>query len=212
MAISGPSVNSIDCAPPLYSEAMNESERQVPPAGGARRETIVLIGMMGAGKSAVGRRLAKQLDLPFVDADGEIETAAGCTIGELFAREGEAQFREGERRVMVRLLSGAPCVLAAGGGAFLDAGTRAAVAAAGVSVWLRADIDTLLARTKHRRHRPLLNTDNPRAVLETLAAAREATYALADVAVDSAAGPVESTVAAVLDALQDRHHQDRHHD
>ena len=206
MAISGPSVNSIDGAPPLYSEAMNESERQVPPTSGTRRDTIVLIGMMGAGKSAVGRRLARHFDLPFVDADSEIETAAGCTIGELFARDGEARFREGERKVMARLLAGRPCVLAAGGGAFLDAATRAAVAAAGVSVWLRADIDILLARTMHRQHRPLLNTDNPRAVLETLATAREATYALADVAVDSNAGPIEDTVAAVLDALQDHQH------
>ncbi len=183
---------------------MNESKRQTPADSGGRRKTIVLIGMMGAGKSAVGRRLAKSLDMPFVDADIEIESAAGCTIAELFARDGEAHFREGERKVMARLLGGPPCVVAAGGGAFLDAATRAAVAAKGVSVWLRADIDTLLTRTMHRRHRPLLNADDPRAVLERLAAARGATYSLADLVVDSNAGPVEETVAAVLGALQDR--------
>ncbi len=183
---------------------MNESKRQVPANGGGRRKSIVLIGMMGAGKSAVGRRLAKALDMPFVDADSEIETAAGCTIAEIFERDGEAQFREGERKVMARLLGNPPCVVAAGGGAFLDAATRAAVAATATSVWLRSDIDTLLARTRHRQHRPLLNSDNPRAVLEQLAAARDATYGLADVVVESNAGPVEATVEAVLAALQDR--------
>ena len=178
---------------------MNETVMR--PADSARR-TVVLVGMMGAGKSAVGRRLATRLGLPFVDADAEIEKAAGCTIADLFANHGEAAFRDGERRVMARLLAGPPCVLATGGGAFMDAETRAAVAASGISVWLRADVETLLARTSRHKNRPLLNADDPRAVLERLAAERAATYALADITVDSDERPVEDTTKAVVEALE----------
>ena len=169
---------------------------------GSRRQTVVLVGMMGAGKSAIGRRLATQLGLPFVDGDTEIEKAAGCSIADLFAAHGEAAFRDGERRVMARLLAGPACVLATGGGAFMDPDTRAAVAAAGVSVWLRADVDTLLARTARHKDRPLLNDGDPRQVLERLATERAPTYALADITVDSNDRPVEETTDAVIEALR----------
>ncbi len=146
---------------------------------------LVLVGMPGAGKSSVGRRLAKRLALPFFDADDEIETAAGMTIPEIFASRGEAEFRLGEKRVMARLIQGAPNIVATGGGAFMNEHTRAAVRAGGISIWLRADLATLLRRVKKRNDRPLLAHGDAGERLAALLAAREHIYALADVTVDS---------------------------
>ncbi|HEX7007990.1 MAG TPA: shikimate kinase [Alphaproteobacteria bacterium] len=163
--------------------------------------TIVLVGLMGAGKSCVGRRLATRLGLPFIDADREIEQAAGCSIPEFFARHGEAAFRDGERRVIKRLLSNPVHVLATGGGAFMDPQTRALVRECGISVWLRADLDLLLRRVLRRTDRPLLQVADPRRKLEELIALRYPVYAEADVTVDSDDGPPEATVEKVIDAL-----------
>lgn len=164
-------------------------------------KTIALVGLMGAGKTSIGRRLAQRLGLPFVDADAEIEAAAGCTIEEIFQRHGEAAFRDGERRVIARLLDNPPHVLATGGGAFIDPATRALMRARAVSVWLRADLDLMLARVGRRGNRPLLKTGEPRAVLERLVAERYPVYAEADITVDSVDGPPELTVERVLAAL-----------
>lgn len=164
-------------------------------------KTIVLVGLMGAGKSCVGRRLATRLGLPFIDADREIEQAAGCSIPEFFARHGEAAFRDGERRVIKRLLGNPVHVLATGGGAFMDPQTRALVRERGISVWLRADLDLLLRRVLRRSDRPLLQVADPRRKLEELIALRYPVYAEADVTVDSDDGPPEATVEKVIDAL-----------
>jgi Shikimate kinase len=166
-------------------------------------QTVVLVGLMGAGKTSVGRHLAKRLELPFVDADEEIVRAAGLTVPEIFERFGEQAFRDAERRVIARLLSEDAKVLATGGGAFLDAATREAIARQAVSVWLRADLDVLYGRTVGRRHRPLLNTGDPRATLATLMAARYPVYALADIVVDSVDGPIDQMVERVYAALVD---------
>ncbi|WP_394114796.1 3-dehydroquinate synthase [Xanthobacter lutulentifluminis] len=168
---------------------------------GLGRRSIVLVGMPGAGKSSVGRRLAKRLGLAFVDADEEIERAAGMPIPEIFAQRGEAEFREGEKRVMVRLLQSGPCVLATGGGAFMNADTRAAVAQSGVSVWLRADLNTLLRRVRKRTDRPLLAQGDPAQKLAALLAQRGDTYALADVTVDSRDVVHELVVEEVIGAV-----------
>lgn len=169
-----------------------------------QRRHIVLIGLMGAGKSCVGRRLATRLGWDFVDADSEIETAAGCSIPEIFERHGERYFRDGERRVIARLLAAErPQVIATGGGAYMDAETRAAIAHAGVAVWLRADLDVLVRRTARRDNRPLLKKDNPRRVLKDLMEERYPIYAQADLTVDSADGPLDASVARVLQTLQD---------
>ncbi|MGE0154445.1 MAG: shikimate kinase [Reyranellaceae bacterium] len=164
--------------------------------------TIVLVGLMGAGKSAIGRRLAQRLHLPFVDADQEIERAAGCTIDEFFARHGEAAFREGERRVMARLLDQPVHVLATGGGAFIDETTRTLVRNRGISVWLRAELPLLLERVQRRSNRPLLKQGDPRQVLEQLMQKRYPVYAEADVTVDSRDNPAEHTTQDVIEALQ----------
>ena len=164
--------------------------------------SIVLVGLMGAGKSCIGRRLAQRLELPFVDADAEIEAAAGCTIEEIFARHGEAEFRAGERRVIARLLGGPRQVIATGGGSFMDPGTRAAIRAHGVSVWLRAELELLLKRTARRNNRPLLKQGDPRQILGDLMEQRYPVYAEADVVVDSRDGPPEATVERVLRGLE----------
>jgi shikimate kinase len=172
------------------------------PLGG---RSIVLVGLMGAGKSSIGRRLAQRIGLEFLDADAEIERAAGCTIEEIFARFGEPAFRDGERRVIQRLLEeGRPIVLATGGGAFMDGETRAAVRQHGISVWLRADIEVLLRRVARRSNRPLLKQGDPREVLERLMAARHPVYAEADLVVDSDDSPPEATVDRVIEALRGR--------
>jgi len=164
-------------------------------------QTIVLVGLMGAGKSCIGRRLAQKLNVSFVDADAEIEQAAGCSISEIFEKYGEAAFRDGERRVMARLLEGPPTILAAGGGAFMDPETRQLIREHAVSVWLRADLDTLTARTKGRSHRPLLNSGDPRETLAKLIEVRYPVYAEADITVDTGVDNPNITCARVVDAL-----------
>lgn len=164
--------------------------------------TVVLVGLMGAGKTCIGRRLAQALGLPFVDADTEIEAAAGCSIPEIFERFGEDEFRDGERRVMARLLEGEPHVLATGGGAFLNPETRALIRERAISIWLRADLQTLVARTARRDDRPLLKNGDARAKLQALADERYPVYAEADIAVDSSNGPPSVTTRRVLDALR----------
>jgi shikimate kinase len=162
---------------------------------------IVLIGMMGAGKSSIGRRLAKKLDLPFMDADAEIEIAAGMPITEIFEHHGEAYFRSGEGRVIARLLAQGRQVLATGGGAFINAGTRALIAEKGVSVWLKAEPDVLLRRIKRRADRPLLRTSDPEATLKQLIEERYPVYAGADVTVNSRDVPHEIMVDEIIAAL-----------
>ncbi|MEX0758936.1 MAG: shikimate kinase [Tistlia sp.] len=163
----------------------------------------MLVGLMGAGKSCIGRRLAKRLGLRFVDADSEIEAAAGCSIPEIFERHGEAAFRDGERKVIARLLkSGERKVLATGGGAFVDPATREAIAAAGVSVWLRADLELLLRRTSRRANRPLLRHGDPRETLTRLIGERYPLYALADITIDSLDAPPDETVKLVHEGLE----------
>jgi shikimate kinase len=163
--------------------------------------SIVLIGLMGAGKTAVGRRLANRLDLPFIDADTEIELAAGQSISEIFAEHGEAYFRQGERKVIARLLEGGPQVLATGGGAYMNADTRANIKARGISVWLRADLRVLLKRVHRRDHRPLLAAGDPEKVMKKLSSERSPIYAKADLIVDSRDVPHDVIVGAVVDAL-----------
>ncbi|HIJ38062.1 MAG TPA: shikimate kinase [Rhodospirillaceae bacterium] len=158
---------------------------------------------MGAGKSCVGRRVAARLGLPFVDADAEIESAAGLTISEIFDRYGEQAFRDGERRVVARLLDSPGLVLATGGGAYIDPRTRALIAEKGISVWLRASLDLLVKRTAGRDHRPLLKTGDPRVILQRLMDQRYPVYGHADITVDSQDQPPEVTVDAVLRALQE---------
>jgi shikimate kinase len=162
---------------------------------------IVLVGLMGAGKTKIGRRLATRLDLPFFDSDEEIETAAGETIKEIFANRGEAVFRDGERRVIARLLGGPVHVLATGGGAFMDPATRRVIAQRGVSIWLRAELDILFARVSRRSNRPLLKTPDPRAVLAELIDRRHPIYAEADITVDSGEGPPDATAGRAIAAL-----------
>lgn len=157
---------------------------------------------MGAGKSTVGRRLADRLKGRFFDSDDEIERAAGMTIPEIFARYGEPHFRDGERKVIARLLREGPSVLATGGGAFMDPHSRALMLSGGHVVWLRADLDTLVARCARRADRPLLQAGDPREILATLQAAREPVYAEAHDVVDSMDGPHDAVVAGVLAALR----------
>ena len=164
--------------------------------------SIVLVGMMGVGKSSIGRRLATRLGIPFVDADAEIEKAAGMSITDIFAHRGEADFRSGEARVIVRLLDGGPQVLAAGGGAFMNDGTREAIREKGVSIWLKADLDVLLRRiSKRRNERPLLQTGDPEATLRALLIEREPTYAQADLTMHSREVAHDSIVADIVAAL-----------
>ncbi len=163
--------------------------------------SIVLIGMPGAGKTTVGRRLAQVLGLPFVDADHEIERAAGMTIPEIFSIHGETSFRDGEKRVIARILGEGPQILATGGGAFMAPETRAAIAAAGVSVWLKAEVPTLLARVRRRNNRPLLANADPEGTLRALLAVREPVFAQADLTVRSRDMPHDVVVQAIIDAL-----------
>ncbi|MFW2829724.1 shikimate kinase [Sphingomonas sp. ID0503] len=162
---------------------------------------IVLVGLMGAGKSTVGKRLATRLHLPFVDADHEIERAAGLTIPEIFARFGEAHFRDGERRVIARLIDGERKVVATGGGAFMHEETRALLLERATTVWLDADIDVLCDRVGRREGRPLLQGRDPKVVLAELAAVRNPVYALAPIRVASVAQPHEATVEAIIREL-----------
>jgi shikimate kinase len=163
--------------------------------------SVVLVGLMGAGKTSVGKRLARALGLPFVDADNEIETAAGMTIKDIFELYGEPAFRDLERRVVARLLDDSPRILALGGGAFIDPATRALVRARGLSVWLRVGLDVLVERTARRTHRPLLNRSDPRAVLERLIEQRYPIYAEAELTVDTERGDVEDVVQHIIDRI-----------
>ena len=165
------------------------------------RRSIVLVGLMGAGKSSIGRRLAHRLGLPFVDADTEIEKAADLTIPEIFDKHGEAYFRSGEVRVVARILDAGPQVLATGGGAYMNADTRARIRERGISVWLKADLDVLMKRVKRRGDRPLLKADDPQAVLKRLMDERYPVYAEAELTVLSREATHEDVVEDVIRAL-----------
>ncbi len=164
-------------------------------------KSIVLVGLMGAGKTAIGKRLAEALGLPFFDADREIERAAGATVAEIFERHGEAHFRAGEKRVIQRLLADGPVVLAPGGGAYMDAETRALIRDRAISVWLRCPLPVLLGRVRGRSHRPLLNDGDPAAVLARLSRERGPLYALADIIVEGSEDPPQVTTEHVITAL-----------
>jgi shikimate kinase len=168
------------------------------------RRSVVLVGMMGVGKSSIGRRLGSRLGIPFVDADAEIEKAAGMSISDIFARHGEADFRSGEARVIARLLDGGPQVLATGGGAIMNADTRAAIKAKGISIWLSAELEVLMRRINKRKdERPLLQTADPAATLRHLLVTRAPIYAQADLTVQSREVPHEAIVAEIMTALAD---------
>ncbi len=162
---------------------------------------LVLVGLMGAGKSTVGRRLGNALRLPFHDADQEIESAAGCSVSDFFERYGESAFRDGERKVIARLLGGPRHVLATGGGAFMDPITRTLIKRQGLSIWLRADITLLMERVSKRPTRPLLKNGDPRATMERLMEERYPIYAEADITVDSNGGPHDTVVQQILAQL-----------
>jgi shikimate kinase len=183
--------------------ASTPQETDITAALGTR--SVVLVGMMGAGKSTIGRRLAGRLRLPFLDADNEIELAhAGMTIPEIFAAHGEPYFRDGEARVIARLLDGGPCVLATGGGAFLREETRNRIRDKAVSIWLKADADIIMRRVKRRADRPLLQTADPAATVERLIGEREPIYQHADLTIWSRDVPHEKIVDECLDALHIR--------
>lgn len=169
------------------------------------KKTVVLVGMMGAGKTAIGTQLARVLGVPFLDSDEEIVRAANRTIAEIFERDGEPFFRQKETQVIGRLLTGPPCVLSTGGGAFMSDVNRRQIGEKGVSVWLRADLDLLWNRVRHKTTRPLLRTANPRETLRALCEARDPVYALADIAVDAQADlSIEGMARKVLAALAAR--------
>lgn len=164
-------------------------------AGALGRRSVVLVGMMGAGKSSIGRRLAARLSIPFIDADSEIESAAGMTIAEIFARHGEPYFRGGEARVIARLLDNGPQVLATGGGAVMDQQTRDLIRIKGISIWLKADLDMLIKRTKRRNDRPLVDQ------IKDLLPVREPLYAQSDIIVHSRDEPHEAIVDEIIAVL-----------
>ena len=166
--------------------------------------TVALVGMMGAGKTSIGRRLATRLEVPFCDADHEIEAAAGLTVAEIFARFGEPYFRDGERRVIARLLGDAPHVLATGGGAFMDEATRLAMRNAAFTIWLKAPVELLLSRVKKRETRPLLKDGDMRQTMEKLLALREPVYAQADMTIECADEPHGAAVEHIVEALKTR--------
>jgi shikimate kinase len=170
--------------------------------GIAPDRTVALVGLMGAGKTTVGRRLAQALRLPFADADDAIAAAAGRSVPEIFADHGECEFRRGERKVIARLLEGPPHVLATGGGAFIDPATRALMQRRAITIWLRAPLDVLMKRVARRDDRPLLQEEDPRAVMQRLMDERHPIYAEAQLIIDTAGGPHNTAVAAVLRALR----------
>ena len=171
------------------------------PSEPLRARTITLVGLMGSGKSSVGKRLAQALDLPFRDADDEVETAAGRSIPEIFEQLGEPAFRDGERRVIARLLEGPPIVLATGGGAFMNAETRELIKTRSVSVWLKADLPILAKRVARKESRPLLTGKDPMVVLTEQAAVRYPAYAQADITVETGDTPHQVSVDQVMRAL-----------
>lgn len=167
-------------------------------------KSIVLVGLMGAGKTCIGMRLAKKLGMEFVDADAEIESAADCTIEEIFERYGEQAFRDGERRVIARLLEEKPRVLATGGGAFMNTETRDNVRRSGISIWLKADLDVLLQRVSRRNNRPLLKKGNRRETLARLIEERYPSYETADITIETGNESPDATVDRVMSALAER--------
>jgi shikimate kinase len=179
-----------------------DSDAQLLTALGSR--ALVLVGMMGAGKSSIGRKLAQRLNLPFVDADTEIERAASMSITDIFAKHGEPYFRAGEARVIARLLDGGPQVLATGGGAFMNPQSREAIRVKGVSVWLKADYDVLMKRIKRRNDRPMLKTDDPGETLRQLMQERDPVYAEADVTVHSRDVPHELIIGEIIAVVAQR--------
>ena len=182
--------------------ALDDMPQSLPPNLPRFDRPLVLVGLMGAGKSTIGRRLAARLHLPFLDADHEIERAAGLTISEIFERFGEKEFRDGERRVIGRLIDGKPKVIATGGGAFMQDETRELILERAIAIWLDADIDTLAERVGRREGtRPLLKDRDPREALAELAAIRNPIYALAPVRVRSQPLPHDATVDSILKAL-----------
>ena len=168
------------------------------------RRSIVLVGMMGAGKSTIGRRMAARLRLPFLDADIEIEAAAGMSIPDIFETHGEPHFRDGEARVIARLLDNGPAVIATGGGAFMREETRARIRDRAVSIWLKADAEVIMKRVKRRADRPLLQTEDPAATVSRLLEAREPVYQSADLTIWSRDVPHERIVDECIDALRAR--------
>lgn len=182
---------------------LNKKDDAASTFSSAEKRSIVLVGLMGAGKSSVGRRLATALNLPFKDADTEIEIASNLSVPEFFEKHGEAAFREGERKVIARLLNGPQHILATGGGAYMDPETRSLIAEQGRSVWLKADLDTLHKRCMKRNTRPLLQKGNPKQILHDLMEKRYPVYAEADVTVESSDGPHEAVVDLIINALKD---------
>jgi len=181
--------------------ALTGTSQEVAIAAVLGTRSIVLVGMMGAGKSTIGRRLAARLRLPFLDADGEIETAAGMSIPDIFETHGEAHFRDGEARVIARLLEAGPGVLATGGGAFMRTETRERIRGKAVSIWLKADADIIMRRVKRRADRPLLQTPDPAATVGRLIEEREPVYQRADLTIWSRDVPHEKIVDECIDAL-----------
>ena len=171
------------------------------PVTGRLQRTIALVGLMGVGKSTVGRKLAESLGATFVDSDEEIEKAAGLSVQEIFERHGEPEFRRGERRVIERLLAGPPIILATGGGAYIDPTTRALMKEKATTVWLRADLDLIWKRVNRRDTRPLLKRENPKQVLAELNEARAPIYAEADIVVDSGDSPASEAAKAIREKL-----------
>jgi shikimate kinase len=188
------------CAAGCIAARIMQRNRKMTPHDTAR--SLVLVGMMGVGKTTVGRRLALRLGRPFVDADEAIELAAGMTIQEMFDRYGEAAFRDGERRVIARLIEGSPKVIATGGGAFVHPETRALILERATAIWLDADLDVLVERVSRKEGRPLLKGRDPRTVLSELATTRNPYYAMAPVHVVSTSTPHEATVDSILEALE----------
>jgi shikimate kinase len=182
-------------------DTVASERRAASPRRFAPRRTIVLVGLMGAGKSKIGRRLAARLNLPFFDSDHEIEAAAGESIEEIFANWGERVFRDGERRVIARLLAQPVHVLATGGGAFMDPATRRLIGQRGVSLWLRANLDVLVSRVSRRNNRPLLKSGDARTILAELIEQRHPIYEQADVRVDSGESSPEVTVSRAIAGL-----------
>lgn len=189
--------------------AAREPEREHPLRRRLGTRSIVLVGLMGAGKSTVGRRLAAKLGLPFFDADHEIETAAGMTIPDIFRNFGEDHFRDGERRVIARLLQEGPMVLATGGGAFMNEETRQRVSECAISIWLKADLDVLMRRVRKRSTRPLLQNADPEGTMRRLMELRYPVYATADLTIDSHEAPHDRVVADVVKALADWFDRDK---
>ncbi len=195
--MSRPESSDIGERPDAAAALRQQAAGLVPP------RTIALVGLMGAGKTTVGRRLAHALDLPFADADAEIVNAAGQSIETIFAEHGECEFRRGERKVIARLLEGPVHVLATGGGAFIDPRTRELMKERAISIWLKAPLEVLMKRVSKRSGRPLLKEDDPLAVMQRLMGERYPIYAEADITVETNAGPHNVAVSAIIEALRE---------